>query len=121
MDDDRLVLDLGRRGSRIALRVGAAYSPDSADPDRRSWRHAHIDVDAHPFTGTITTVLTGQDIEEYSAIAHAFGSGERDHVVIGGNRAAEIVLRRHDATIEVSVTPSGDDPWPLLRYLIFPD
>jgi hypothetical protein len=41
-------------------------------------------------------------------------------VVLGGDRAAEIVLHRHDQVIEASVTPSGDDPWPLLRFLIFP-
>jgi hypothetical protein len=120
MDDD-LILDIGRRGSRITVRVGAPYSSGSADPDQRAWRHAGIEIEAHPFAGTITTVLTAPDIEEYGALALAFTGGQRDHVVIGGHRAAEIVLRRHDETVEVSVTPSGDDPWPLLRYLIFPD
>jgi hypothetical protein len=120
MDDDP-ILDIGRRGSRITLRVGAPYSPGSADPEQRGWRHADIGVEAHPFTGTITTVLTARDVEEYAALALAFTTGQRDHVVIGGDRAAEIVLQRHDGTAEVSVTPSGDDPWPLLRYLIFPD
>jgi hypothetical protein len=120
MDDDQPILDIGRRGSRITVRVGAPYSPGSADPDQRLWRHADIVVEAHPFTGTIPTVLTAQDVEEYRALALAFTTEQRDRVVIGGHRAAEIVLQRHDQTVEVSVTPSGDDPWPLLRYLIFP-
>ena len=120
MDADRLILDIGRPGSRLTLRVGAPYSPGSVDPDQRGWRHAGIGVEAHPFAGTIATVLTAPDIEEYGALALAFTTGQRDRVVIGGHRAAEIVLQRHDETVEVSVTPSGDDPWPLLRYLIFP-
>lgn len=120
VDEDPLLLELGRRGSRIAVRLGDPYSPGSPDPVRRAWRHAGIEVTAHPFAGTIQTILTGDDIEQYAALAEEFTSGRRDRVVLGGDRAAEIVLQRHDETIEVSVTPSGDDPWPRLHFLIFP-
>jgi hypothetical protein len=119
--DDALLLDLGRSGSRIAVRLGEAYSPGSPDPAQAAWRHAGIEVEAFPFAGTIRTVLTGPDIEAYAALAAEFTGGRRDRVVLGGDRAAEVVLQRHDGTVEVSVTPSGDDPWPLLRFLIFPD
>jgi hypothetical protein len=104
----------------VTVRLGDLYSPNAADFNQRTWRYADIDVEAHPFAGTIQTVLTAEDVQEYDSLARAFTSGQREHVIFGGDRAAEVVLRRHDQTIEVSVTPSGDDPWPLLRFLIFP-
>lgn len=47
-------------------------------------------------------------------------------MVLGGNRAAEVVIKIErqvggsdgTVTLEISVTSSGDDPWPLLRFLI---
>lgn len=120
MEDERLLLDLGQPGSRITLRLGELYSPNSADPTQRTWREASIEVQAHPFAGTIETVLSGEDIQEYDSLARMFTDGQRDHVILGGDRAAEIILQRDDETVEVSVTPSGADPWPLLSFLIFP-
>jgi hypothetical protein len=117
---DEHLLNIGQPGSRVTVRLGDLYSPNAADIAQRTWRYADIEVEAHPFAGTINTVLTAEDIQEYASLAGAFTSGQREHVVFGGDRAAEVVLQRHDQTVEVSVTPSGDDPWPLLRFLIFP-
>ncbi len=121
MADERLLLDIGRPGSRITLRVKGLCHPGAAGLPQGTWRNAAIEVQAHPFAGTIETVLTGEDVEEYGSLARWFTEGRRDHVVLGGDRAAEVVLHRHDRTVEVSVTPSGDDPWPHLRFLVFPE
>ena len=82
------------------------------------WRHATIAVEALPFAGNIETVLTEQDISEYRERARQFASGAL-HVTLGGDRAPEITLERDGDVVEVSVTPSGSDPWPMVRFLIF--
>ncbi|WP_123827017.1 hypothetical protein [Micromonospora globispora] len=72
MEDERLV-DIGRPGSRVTLRLGEFFSPNAtdADLDQRAWRYADIEVETNPFA-TFQTVLTGEDIQEYGSLARAF-------------------------------------------------
>jgi hypothetical protein len=121
VDEQDVLLDLGRSGSRLTIRLGERYDAASADPGVRTWRWTEIVVAATPFAGTIRTLLTGDDVAAFRQGIAAFLGEQRDEVQLGGYRAAEVVLRRHDETVEVAATASGDDPWPRIRYLIFPE
>jgi hypothetical protein len=117
-DDERLLFDLGDTGQRLTIRLLGPYSPSSADLDARSWSNAAIEVDAHPFKGTIETVLTADDVSAWTLGLSDFADGS-ERCALGGGRAAEIILEREGTVVEVAVTPSGDSPWPRLRYLVF--
>ena len=101
------LLDIGSDGQRlIVLSGGSAEMWD-----------AWILVEAYPFSGLIQTTLTQDDVAAYrSAIADFAQSGRAR---LGGHRAPQIDLSRDGDVIQVEVTPSGDDPWPTVRYLIF--
>ena len=76
-------------------------------------------VDAAPFTGTIRTILTGDDVEQYRAAIATLLAQDEAHVVLGGDRGAEVRLDRDGDAVVVSATPSGDDPWPTIRFALF--
>jgi hypothetical protein len=101
------LVDIGSDGQR--LRVVAAGPAGLRD--------AWIEVEAYPFSGTIKTVLTEDDISQYRSAMQDFAAVGR--AILGGHRAPQIELEREGDTIEVTVTASGDDPWPTIRYLIF--
>jgi len=44
-----------------------------------------------------------------------------ESVTVGGERAPEVHLVRDGDATEVTVTPSGDDPFPILTFLLFED
>ena len=121
MTDSRASSDLltiGSPGQSLRIHLAGPYNADAADPATRDWQRAVIYVEAHPFSGSIETVLAADEIAQYQqAIADFAVTGQAR---LGGNRAAEIQLKLDGQVVEVIVTPSGDDPQPLLRYLIFP-
>lgn len=108
---------VGDDGLRVML--GQPPAPKAADPDARTWLTGYIAVRAHPFAGTIEAVLTPADVTEWERAAAALA--DSGSVTVGGGRGAEVRLVRDGQVTEVCVTPSGDDPWPLLRYLVFHD
>lgn len=114
-----VLLDVGSSGSRLVVRLGDPYAPDHVDPETRRWRHAEIVVDAAPFAGTIRTILTGDDVEQYRASIAILLVQDEVGVVLGGHRAAEVRLDRDGDSVVVSATPSGDDPWPTIRFALF--
>lgn len=90
------------------------------------WFDAAISVDARPFAGTIDTIFTLSDFRDWAESMRSVD--ELPHrAVLGGNRAAEVLINierqiggpEDSLALEVSVTPSGDDPFPYLRFLIF--
>ena len=107
----------GVGGDGIRVVLGQPYAPDAADLDARSWVHARIEVSAHPFSGTVETVYTPQDVAEWRNTPRLLRDGES--VTIGGQRAPEVHLVRSGANVEVGVTPNGDDPQPLLTFVLF--
>lgn len=89
------------------------------------WFDTRIRVDAHPFSGTVETIFTDEDLTEFAE--QLDGLGPEGDVVLGGGRAAEVRLAAEwqngvkggRLAVECSVTPSGDDPYPFVRFLIF--
>jgi hypothetical protein len=113
-----IVLDLGQTGGQILVTLGDLSTPRLANLPGHGWRHVEIHVEAAPFAGVIQSIFTEADITEYRQEAARFAAGA-EHARFGGDRAPLITLDRHGDNMEVFVTPSGDDPWPQLRFLIF--
>ena len=117
------LLTLGGTGASLRisasrrLMVGVVEDP---------WFDAAITVDAYPFAGTIDTILTLSELREWAQAMRSVDDLSH-RVALGGNRAAEVLIDIERQTggsegalaLEVSVTPSGDDPDPYLRFLIF--
>ena len=106
---------MGGIGGQLTVRVLGQYATlVGAD----SLLKAAIEVQAHPFHGTIETLITSDDLAAWSRDLREFAAGAQ-RCKLGGDRAAEVVLERDGTGVEIAVTPSGDDPWPQLRYLVF--
>jgi hypothetical protein len=111
-----VLLDLAGWGNRLRVRaLGGAY-PEAADLAAREWRTVRIEVEAAPFSGVVEAVCTPDDLREFETGLARLASEGR--VVLGGGRGVEVTLEREDGVVEVGITPSGDDPWPYLRYLV---
>jgi hypothetical protein len=67
----------------------------------------------------VVTTFDAELLEDFSTGLRRLA--EDGAVVLGGGRAPEVRLEADDGVVEVWVTPSGDDPWPVLRWLIWPD
>jgi hypothetical protein len=89
------------------------------------WFETRISVVARPFGGVLETIFTEEDFVEFAeALGLLDPAGE---ATLGGDRAAElglVVERQFNGAdgalaVECCLTPSGDDPYPLLRWLIF--
>jgi hypothetical protein len=104
-------------GLRVDLRVRPSYF------DR--WFDCRVVIDAFPFGGTLETIFVDEQLVEFADALDALDPVGA--AVLGGDRAAELRLhvehqnddREGLLAIECSVTPSGDDPYPYLRWLIF--
>ena len=107
---------IGSAGQSLRVELLGPYNADALDPETRGWLNAAIHVEAFPFSGSIRTVLTPDDVIEYRHALAEFAASGRAR--LGGGRAAKITLERDGQVIEVTVTPSGDDPQPFLRFLI---
>ncbi|MGF9755762.1 DUF5959 family protein [Microvirga sp. 0TCS3.31] len=116
------LISIGAAGAslRVGVRRQATRSP--GEP----WFDTEITADAFPFGGTLETVFTMSDLREWGEGLSGLTAGT-GRVVLGGDRAAELIIEASPqqgahpdlVAIRVDVTPSGDDPYPALRYLIF--
>jgi hypothetical protein len=117
------LLSLSGPGGSLTVSV---QRRDFAPPSEEPWFDAEIAVQAHPFAGTLQTVLTLADLRDWSSSLAALES-QPGQAVLGGDRAVELALgvvpqvggREGGLAITVELTPCGDDPYPFLRYLIF--
>lgn len=109
------LLDLGD------LRIEAARRPSEFD----DWFDITITVSSPPFGGVISAILTRDDLLAFAdSLERLEVPGE---VLFGGGRAPEVRLIAEQQVggspgrlaIECYVTPSGDDPFPQLRFLMF--
>jgi hypothetical protein len=98
-----------------------------------SWRQydldfcvdATISASAFPFSGTVETVFTQHDLITFRDALRALSVPGR--VALGGGRTTLLALDVREQTsiepdrvvVEVTLIPSEDDGWPMLRYLIF--
>jgi hypothetical protein len=112
------LLAIGSPGQSLRVQLLGPYAGDALDPETRGWMSAAIHVEASPFSGTIRTILAAEDIAQYRNAAAEVAKHGR--ATLGGGRAAEITLVRIGQVVEVTVTPSGDDPDPYLRFSIVP-
>lgn len=103
------------------LVISVARHPSKVE----DWLDVAVEVTAPPFTGTVSSIIERAALANWKdAFAQLTVPGA---VVLGGGRGLRIDLqvRRQTGgtpgslTIEAAVTPSGDDPYPELRYLIF--
>lgn len=90
------------------------------------WFDTAIAVVAPPFAGTVETTFTLSDLRDWATQLRRTEDLPR-RVVLGGGRAAEVVIDIERQiggadgalALEICATPSGDDPWPLIRFLVF--
>lgn len=110
-----MVLDLE------GLRIEAHPRPSHFD----RWFDMRIAVRAHPFAGVLEATFTDEDLTAFAdALDRLEPAGE---ATLGSDRAPELRLvveeqiGRHEGAlaVECSLTPSGDDPYPFLRWLMF--
>ena len=116
------LISIGEPGASLTVTVRhqATKSPDEP------WFDTEITADASPFGGTVKTVFTMSDLRRWQASLAQLRQGV-GRSVLGGDRAAELVLEAQPqegggpdhVVLSVELTPSGDDPYPALRYLIF--
>lgn len=95
--------------------------PHPSHVDR--WFDCSISVDAHPFAGVLETTFTDEDLVGFADALELLNPvGE---ATLGGGRAAELHLIVEnqmgggDLVVECYITPSGDDPYPSIRFLMF--
>jgi hypothetical protein len=121
--DVTTLLSVGAAGSSLRLTVRPRATFSVGDP----WFDAEIEVEALPFAGTLQTVFTRADLHDWldQLAGLTAGTGQ---AVLGGGRAAELVIEAQaqigsrDAeavALSICLTPSGDDPYPCLSFLIF--
>ncbi|MGQ0844050.1 MAG: DUF5959 family protein [Sporichthyaceae bacterium] len=115
------LLDIGEPTRSLLVRVTA--QPKHGRDD--TWYDTVIEVEAFPFRGELHTVFTLGDLREWARQLSALDVEAR--AVLGGGRAAELVIsadpqiggRDEALTVEVGITPSGDDPYPMLTYVLW--
>lgn len=116
------LISIGAAGASLTVVVRRQASLSSGEP----WFDAEITADAFPFGGTLKAVFTASDLRLWGGELSGLTAG-RGRAVLGGDRAAELVIeaQSHDredpdhVSVCVDLTPSGDDPYPALKYLIF--
>lgn len=122
-ESELVLLDVGIPGNSLALSIRPyADLLQSLQP----WYHMTIRVEAAPFAGTLETTFTRKDLHLWAEQLRLLAAPPA-RAVLGGDRALELVLECEKQiggpdgadVLEVQVTPSGDDPYPWLRYLIF--
>ncbi|MFC7502826.1 DUF5959 family protein [Nocardioides sp. GCM10030258] len=122
-----LAIDTDDAGLKVTVRR-QPYTP----PGDESWFDCEITVEAAPLvSGTLTTMFTLQQLRDWAQSLEglerpSLGGGSR-RALLGGDRAAGVIIEIDEQqggddgalVAQVEVTPSGDDPYPFVRYLIF--
>jgi len=124
MDADGAItlLSIGTNGASLTVTVRRQATKSPGEP----WFDTEITADAFPFAGTLRTVFTWSDLRQWGEALIALNAGT-GRVVLGGNRAAELAIDavpqvggpQDQVALSVDLTPSGDDPYPRLTYLLF--
>lgn len=115
-----IVLSLGTGGNRLVM----SACPHRVPGQEERWFDVTIEAVGHPFAGKVEQIMTEGDLAFFrDNLARLTTPGE---VVLGGERALELRLTIEDqiggdpgrCVVEVALTPSGDDPYPVLRWLL---
>lgn len=121
-DGAMTLISIGETGASLIVTVRRQASMSLDEP----WFDTEITAEAFPFAGTLRTVSTLSGLRHWGDALTALNAG-RGRVVLGGGRGAELAIDAEpqvggspdQVTLSVDLTPSGDDPYPRLRYLIF--
>jgi hypothetical protein len=111
------VLSLGGVGNFLRISLRPQRNPE--------WFTGSIEVSAFPFHGILQTTFTTDDLARWATALRDTTLPRT--VTLGGDRAAELTLKVEEQqggedgmlAVEVELTPSGDDPYPFLRFLLF--
>ena len=115
------LLLLESKGDRLCVTA----RPHVVPGQDQSWFDVEFTAVGHPFAGVVTDVVMATDLEFWRHnVGRLAAPGE---VVLGGERAAELVLRVEGQVggepgswaVQVTLTPSADDPYPTLTWLLF--
>lgn len=115
---ETVLLDLRALGDHLVVTARRHSSPGDEQPI-----DLMIDVAAHPFSGVVRQLVMAADLTFFADNLRRLGS--RGEVVLGGDRMVELRLAvepqegREGQVVDATVTPSSDDPYPTLRFLIF--
>jgi len=111
-----LLFELGNEHSGLRVVVGERWD-DPMPSGSLVVMTGKVEVFARPFSGVIETFLFPEDIAWWRQASQSIQTeGTYTHEC---DRDVEVVLAREENVVEVSITPHGADPWPLLRYLVF--
>ena len=121
-DGATTLLSIGGTGASLTVKVRRRASMSLDEP----LFDTEITAEAFPFAGTLRTAFTLSDLRQWGDALTALSAGT-GRVVLGGGRAAELAIDAepqvgglsNQVALSVDLTPSGDDPYPRLRYLIF--
>ena len=122
MDAPTTLISIGGTGASLTVTVRRQETKSPDEP----WFDTEITAEAFPFAGALMTVFTLSDLRQWGEALTALNAGT-GRVVLGGGRAAELAIRaepqvgapRDQVALSVDLTPSGDDPYPRLTYLLF--
>ncbi len=124
-EEFQTLLSLGGTGGSLIVRVKPIRPAGAIDAP---WFDTEIEVDAFAFHGTLKTIFTGEDFRQWSRELHTLSEGV-GRAVLGGGRAAQLIVETehqiggrkvpNSVVALVDLTPSGDDPYPRLQFLIF--
>jgi hypothetical protein len=120
-DDAAVLLAIGGTGSSLTV-TARRQAASRLDP----WFGTEIAVEAFPFAGTLRTVFVLDDFALWARGLAALKAGT-GRVVLGGSRAAELTIEAESQiggasqalALSIDLTPSGDDPYPRLNYVIY--
>lgn len=116
------LISIGGTGASLTVTVRRQETKSPEEP----WFDTEITAEAFPFAGSLRTVFTLSDLRQWGEALTALNAGT-GRVVLGGGRAAELAIDaqpqvgapRDQVALSVDLSPSGDDPYPRLTYLLF--
>ena len=117
----KTLLDLGQSGSRLTVKVTEASKLAGLD---RTF-DAFFEAEAHPFAGGFADALFEDDLIAWRNSLDGWTAP--GSLLLGGGRSAELRLTAEPQipggpdlwVVEATLSRSGDDPYPMLRFLIF--
>lgn len=119
------LLSLGGPGGSLVVRVKPTRAPGGIDDP---WFDTEIEINAFPFHGVLKSLFTIGDFRQWREELRTL-SGGVGRAVLGGGRAAQLIVETeaqiggrespNSVVALVDITPSGDDPYPRLQFLIF--
>lgn len=122
MESATTLMSIEGTGGSLTVTVRRQETKSSDEP----WFDTEIAAEAFPFAGTLRTLFTLSDLREWGEALNGLDAGT-GRILLGGDRAAELAIEAEaqvggppdKVALSIDMTPSGDDPYPRLTYLLF--